>query len=95
MGHRNARTFEFYRNQSVKCDVQAAFLGLPSEETLIKAVGQMSLTVDLRAPTELTDEQKKTLAEHPTVGKLRKKRDKFAAAAEAADGRKRDELLER
>ncbi|KAI9717340.1 MAG: hypothetical protein M1828_007228 [Chrysothrix sp. TS-e1954] len=92
MGHRNARTFEFYRNQRVKCDVQAAFLGQPSETTLMKALGQMSLTVNPDAPTELTLEQKKTLMDNPTISKLRRKRDEIKMAAEAVSGEQQSDL---
>ena len=73
MGHAYSGVFQFYLNQRVKCDVQAAFLGRPSEKALLKAVGHMSLTADARAPTKLTEEDKIALANHPTISKLRKK----------------------
>ncbi|KAI9709018.1 MAG: hypothetical protein M1828_002552 [Chrysothrix sp. TS-e1954] len=95
MGHRNARTFEFYRNQRVKCDVQAAFLGEPSETRLMKALGQMSLTVNPDAPTELTEEEKKTLQNHPTISRLRRKRDAIKVAADTASSELRKDLLKK
>ncbi len=56
MGHADSGVFQSYLNQRVKCHVQAAFLGRPSEKALLKAVGHMSLTADARAPTKLTDQ---------------------------------------
>lgn len=73
MGHANSRTFEFYLNEQVKLDVQAAFLGLPSRDVLLKAVGYMGLTADPHAPTKLTPEQTQAMTSDPKLAKLHKK----------------------
>jgi len=85
MGHAYSVVFQFYLNQRVKCDVQAAFLGRPSEKALLKAVGHMSLTADARAPTKLTEEDKIALANHPTISKLRRRRDVVASKMKSKD----------
>ena len=40
MNHRDAGIFQAYLNERVRCDVQAAFLGRPSADALIKTAGQ-------------------------------------------------------
>jgi hypothetical protein len=80
MGHAHSGVFQFYLNQRVKCDVQAAFLGRPSEKALLRAVGQMSLTADPRAPTRLNAGQSSELATNQIIVKLTKKRDALTAA---------------
>ena len=50
MGHRDAGIYQAYINERVQCNVQAAFLGRPSDDALYKAVTHMSRYVDPRAP---------------------------------------------
>jgi hypothetical protein len=57
MNHRDAGIFQTYLNERVSCDVQAAFLGRPSADALIKATSHMSRFVDPRAPVGLTESQ--------------------------------------
>ncbi len=85
MGHAYSGVFQFYLNQRVKCDVQAAFLGRPSEKAFLKAVGHISLIADARAPTKLTKDYKIELANHPKISKLRRKRDGIASEIKNAD----------
>jgi hypothetical protein len=75
MGHSHSGIFQFYINPNVKCDVQAAFLDEPSDKVLMKVLGSMSLTRDPLAPTKLKPDDARAIAEHPTVVKLRQKRD--------------------
>jgi len=85
MGHAYSGVFQFYLNQRVKSDIQAAFLGRPSEKALFKAVGHMSLTADARAPTKLTEDYKVALANHPKISKLRRKRDRIVSEIKNTD----------
>ena len=80
MGHANSRTFDFYINPNIRCDVQAAFLGCPGKDSLIKAIGHMGLTMDPEAPNRPTDEQKLALRNHPKI--LRRKAALHAARSE-------------
>ncbi|KAI9708293.1 MAG: hypothetical protein M1828_003004, partial [Chrysothrix sp. TS-e1954] len=61
----------------------------------MKALGQTSLTVNPDAPTELTEDEKKTLQNHPMISRLRSKRDATKAAAEAASREARKDLLKK
>jgi Protein of unknown function (DUF3435) len=71
MGHTRSQIFEqYYLSQRVKRDVQAAFLGRPTQDALIQAVGAMSLSRDPRAPKELTPEQLSAVNHHPRVVEL-------------------------
>lgn len=80
MNHRDAGIFQAYLNERVGCDVQAAFLGRPSADALIKAASHMSRYVDPRAPTELTEPEVDTLKTHPRIVKLRQLRDSLSQA---------------
>ncbi|KAL5407310.1 hypothetical protein PMIN04_011770 [Paraphaeosphaeria minitans] len=75
MGHSHSGIFQFYINPNVKCDVRAAFLDEPSDDVLVKMLGNMSLTRDPLAPTRLGLEDARTIEEHPTVARLRQRRD--------------------
>ena len=75
MGHSYDGIFQFYINQRVKCDVQAAYLDEPSDRALVKVMGNMSLTFDPHAPKGLTKEQLCEVANHPKIVKLRQQRD--------------------
>jgi hypothetical protein len=53
MGHVNGNIYErHYRSQVVDADVVSAFLDTPSDEALMKLMGQMLLTRDPNAPAE-------------------------------------------
>src|SRR5271155_2523251 len=71
MNHRDAGIFQAYLNERVRCDVQAAFLGRPSADALIKATGHISRLVDPRAPVGLTDSQVNSLKTNPRVVEYR------------------------
>lgn len=75
MGHKDAGIFQAYINERVQCDVQAAFLGRPSEDALFKSLGHMSRDIDPRAPTQLTGEHINELKQHPLIVDLRERRD--------------------
>ncbi|KAI9776368.1 MAG: hypothetical protein M1816_005335, partial [Peltula sp. TS41687] len=78
---KDAGIFQAYINERVQCDVQAAFLGRPSADALIKAVSHMSRYVDPRAPTELTESGLNTLKSHPEIVRLRQLRDNLTQEA--------------
>lgn len=77
MGHSHSGIFQFYINPNVKCDVQAAFLDEPSDDVLVKMLGNMSLTRDPLAPTKLGPHDARAIEEHPTIARLRLRRDAF------------------
>jgi len=66
--HSNA--VRYYLDRELRFNTQAAFLGRPSDEAVQKVARLMSLTVDPTAPTELSAEQSRKLANHPRVVKL-------------------------
>ena len=78
MNHRDAGVFQAYLNERVRFDVQAAFLGRPSANALIKATGHMSRSVDPRAPVALTESQLNSLKTDPRVVEHRALRDSLS-----------------
>jgi hypothetical protein len=78
MNHRDAGIFQAYLNERVRCDVQAAFLGRPSADALIKATSHMSRFVDPRAPVGLTETQTSSLKTHPQLIQHRALRDSLS-----------------
>lgn len=75
MGHSHSGIFQFYINPNVKCDVQAAFLDEPSDDVLMKMLGNMFLTRDPLAPTRIGPDDARAIEKHPTVTRLRLRRD--------------------
>ena len=71
MNHKDAGIFQVYINERIQCDVQAAFLGRPSADAILKSVSHMSRGVDPRAPTNLTNNEVNSLKTHPLVVELR------------------------
>jgi hypothetical protein len=67
-------------NKRVRCNIQAAFLGRPSADALIKAAGYMSRFVDLRAPVDLPETEVNKLKTHADIIKLRQKQDNYFQA---------------
>ncbi|KAL6722251.1 hypothetical protein ACLMJK_001358 [Lecanora helva] len=78
MGHQNSQTFQFYLNERVKFDVQSAVLGSPSKQALINALGGMRWTLDRRAPTNLSIEQRASLRNNKEIADLCEARDSLA-----------------
>ncbi|EER43199.1 FluG protein [Histoplasma capsulatum H143] len=75
LGHSRADIFErYYLSQKVKHDVQSAYLGHPARESVIRAVGMMSLTWDPRVPKELTNEQKAAIEHNPILVELNRQK---------------------
>ncbi|KAF8250945.1 hypothetical protein K440DRAFT_113864 [Wilcoxina mikolae CBS 423.85] len=75
MGHSRDDIFlRHYISQTVKVDVQSAFLGCPSRQELLKTAGKLSRWRDSRAPMKLTSEERKSICAHPEVQRLRKLR---------------------
>ncbi|KAI9763324.1 MAG: hypothetical protein M1840_000589 [Geoglossum simile] len=71
MGHSNSQIFEqYYLSRRVRQDVQAAYLGRPSEDALIKTAGQMSRSLDPRLPKTLNVDQSLQADCHPMVQAL-------------------------
>ncbi|QSS59407.1 hypothetical protein I7I51_08842 [Histoplasma capsulatum] len=80
LGHSRADIFErYYLSQKVKRDVQSAYLGFPARESVIRAVGMMSLTRDPRVPKELTDEQKAAIEHDPHLAELNRQKQDLAS----------------
>src|SRR5271170_3170345 len=80
MNHKDAGIFQAYLNERVRYDVQAAFLGRPSADALIKAVGHMSRFVDPRAPVDLPESEVNKLKTHVDIVKLRQLQDSYSQA---------------
>src|SRR5437764_15298744 len=78
MNHRDAGIFQAYLNERVRCDVQAAFLGRPSADALIKATSHMSRSVARRSPGGLTKTQTSNLKTHPQLIQHRALRDSLS-----------------
>lgn len=52
MGHVYASTFQIYMNQRVQSHVQAAFLGIPSEDALMNILSHQSRYIDPQGKIE-------------------------------------------
>jgi hypothetical protein len=80
MGHSNSQIFEqHYLSRRVRQDVQAAYLGRPSEDALIEAAGRMSRSIDPRLPKTLSDDQLSQIECHAKVQELFCSREKLHA----------------
>ncbi|KAI9785817.1 MAG: hypothetical protein M1816_008209 [Peltula sp. TS41687] len=91
LGHSRAEIFQkYYLSQRVKRDVQSAYLGRPSKDSLIQRIGQMSMTRDVRAPTALTSKQLSTIARHPRVVELRAAKKALSAELKSVSGKIKD-----
>ena len=76
MGHSNSQIFEqHYLSRRVRQDVQAAYLGRPSEDALIEAAGRMSRSIDPRLPKTLSDDQLSQIECHAKVQELSRSRE--------------------
>src|SRR2546423_6872686 len=54
LGHSSARIFDdFYQDLRVQHDVQNAFIGIPTDDKLLKTANLMSRTIDPRTPRTL------------------------------------------
>ena len=85
MGHSKSSIFQFYINPQIKCDVMAAFLEQSPDKPLMKALGSMGLTCDPQAPKGLTEEESRKISSHPTIARLRQKRDEVSVKIRAID----------
>ena len=84
MGHVYASTFQKYMNQRVQTHVQAAFLGLPSEDALMNILSHQSRFIDPRAPSkydDLPEKNRASLTNHPEIIRLQQMRDTLAVEA--------------
>ncbi|KAE8334283.1 hypothetical protein BDV24DRAFT_173079 [Aspergillus arachidicola] len=89
IGHTYASVYQKYINQRVQCHVQAAFLGMPSENALMNILSHQSRYVDPRAPAhfdDLTSTQRASISSHPEIIRLRELRDSLAAEAKELYG---------
>src|SRR5437762_3299989 len=73
MGHRDRRTYtRYYMPGFIDRDCQAIYLGSPSRDDLVRAVGRLAR--DALAPTALTDAQKFQISNDRRVLKLCQRR---------------------
>ncbi|KAJ5993062.1 hypothetical protein N7451_008786 [Penicillium sp. IBT 35674x] len=89
MGHAYASTFQKYMNQRVQTHVQAAFLGVPSQDALMNIVSHQSRYIDPRAPShyeDLSTTAKQTWRDHPEIVQLKQMRDALATEAKELYG---------
>lgn len=57
--HHHARIFrDYYQNRKVQFDVQNAFIGLPSEDSVLKVASAMRHSKDPRMPWDLDQAEK-------------------------------------
>jgi hypothetical protein len=66
--------------------VQAAFLGRPSADAILKSVSHISRDVDPRAPTKLTNCKVQSLKTHPLIVELRERQDTISQEAQRMHG---------
>lgn len=91
LGHSRAEIFnKYYLSQRVKRDVQSAYLGRPSKDSLIRCIGEMSMTRDLRAPTALSSKQLSEIAHHPRMVELRATKKALSAELKSVYGKVKD-----
>ncbi|KAI9763366.1 MAG: hypothetical protein M1840_000558 [Geoglossum simile] len=77
MGHRHRGTYtRYYMPGFIDRDCQAIYLGSPSRDDLVRAVGRLAR--DVLAPTALTDAQKFNVSNDARVLKLCQKRQGYA-----------------
>jgi hypothetical protein len=77
MGHRHRGTYtRYYMPGFIDRDCQAIYLGSPSRDDLVRAVGRLAR--DILAPTALTDAQKLEISNDPRVLKLCRRRQHYA-----------------
>ncbi|KAJ5111419.1 hypothetical protein N7532_001954 [Penicillium argentinense] len=89
MGHAYASTFQAYMNQRVQSHVQAAFLGLPSEDALMNILSHQSRYIDPRAPSrydDLPEAERKTFSDDSGIKRLQQMRDSLAMEAKELYG---------
>ncbi|KAJ5982359.1 hypothetical protein N7451_012459 [Penicillium sp. IBT 35674x] len=89
MGHAYASTFQKYMNQRVQTHVQAAFLGVPSQDALMNIFSHQSRYIDPRAPShyeDLSTTAKQTWRDHPEIVQLKQMRDALATEAKELYG---------
>ncbi|KAI2748661.1 hypothetical protein DTO012A8_9872 [Penicillium roqueforti] len=89
MGHVYASTFQTYMNQRVQSHVQAAFLGIPSEDALMNILSHQSRYIDPRAPSHYDDlpaTTRASLSTHPEIVGLQEMRDSLAKEAKEMYG---------
>jgi Protein of unknown function (DUF3435). len=76
-------TFKIY-DQRIQTHVQAAFLGIPSEDALMNILSHRSRYIDPRAPSkydDLSEAARTSLFDHPEIIRLRQMRDSLAVEA--------------
>ncbi|KAJ5098773.1 hypothetical protein N7532_005774 [Penicillium argentinense] len=89
MGHAYASTFQKYMNQRVQSHVQAAFLGLPSEDALMNIFNHQSRYIDPGAPSrydDLPEAERKTFSDDSGIKRLPQMRDSLAMEAKELYG---------
>src|SRR5437667_719873 len=77
MGHRDRGTYtRYYMPGFIDRDCQAIYLGSPSRDDLVRAVGRLAR--DALAPTTLTDAQKLEISNDPRLLELCQRRQHYA-----------------
>ena len=74
MGHFRGEVFKYYISQSIKYDVQSAYLDIEPRAQLISAAERMILSRDRRASTELSSLKKREVDRQDQIVDLRNKR---------------------
>ena len=89
MGHAYASTYQTYMNQRVQSHVQAAFLGVPSEDALMNILSHQSRYIDPRAPStyeDLPESEKSMFSNDSGIQRLQQMRDALALEAKELYG---------
>ncbi|KAK5805852.1 hypothetical protein VI817_000110 [Penicillium citrinum] len=89
MGHAYASTYQTYMNQRIQSHVQAAFLGVPSEDALMNILSHQSRYIDPRAPStyeDLPESEKIAFSNDSGIQRLQQMRDALALEAKELYG---------
>ncbi|KAL2847243.1 hypothetical protein BJY01DRAFT_212753 [Aspergillus pseudoustus] len=81
MGHMYASTIQKYMNPRVQTHVQAAVLGIPSEDAMMSALSHQSRYIDPRAPAhwnDLSPKERGSISKHPDIIRLEEIRDQLS-----------------
>ena len=75
LGQSGDAVFEkHYQSQFINRDLQHVLLLRPPQEGLLRVAGSMLRKRDPRAPSDLTDAQKRAVCQHPKVLELRREK---------------------
>jgi hypothetical protein len=92
MGHSSSNIYEkYYQDLHVRCDVQNTFIGIPSEDRLLKSANAMSRKIDPRLPKNLDRQERRHVRDSiPEMKELQRQIDQARADCISQYGRIKD-----